>query len=381
MGPANLVRTDQEKVAYTELDSAFHLDMITEASPQSRGTTSSPHGEQVPTNGTVQRHMADEVIAATDGGSRNEKHLENLSTVMCKGRNTVAFPLGLPKTPSQILRNSSVMNSVLSRFRSDAASKEANNDVGRIQHQEMDETFHKECSTRASLSMDNVGTHDPGYNGDLSGFDDTESCVQVNTPGILDTYPDLSNSIRISSQLDDLQQKRSTPKKVPALDFTGIGPDQERADSEQILKTFETTTELDDFPTTRRSSACLPSHAAEQSPLSNDVSPNTWDLRSMSSATEDEAGCAQCRARGVHISFCVACSTTCDAAFCDSCWSSQIAHRSEDQTSANAIHKKLNAEEFRLAKEVKNVLNVQPSNMTEELFQQDAKTAWFGKLT
>ena len=380
--PTNRAQPNEDNSAIANPDPANHSDIVPTTSIRPHGTNRFPCGDQVLTNGAAEQPMVDVVSSATDHDPCNLKRPNDMSTVKSRERNPVAFQLGLTKAPSQILRNSSVMNSVLSRFRSGAATKGPGNDERQNQQQSTNEALHGGTLMETSVHMDNGETHGAISNMGLSELDNAEGYVQVNNTNVSGNLPDLSDSIRSSSQTSDLQKKRGVLNKVPALDLTGSRLNKERTELEgDILTRYEVTPEPDDCPATRRSSTCLPFHAAEQSYIRSDVESKFWDHRPTSTAIDGEAKCAQCRARGAHISFCVTCSSTYDAAFCDSCWNSQIAHRSRDERSVDDTHQKLNADEFRLAKEVKNVLNVQPSSMREELFRQDAETAWFGKLT
>lgn len=79
---------------------------------------------------------------------------------------------------------------------------------------------------------------------------------------------------------------------------------------------------LDDSATTPQSPT-RPPFEMEQSYTQKHVQFSAEKKDSMQNEIEGSLACTQCCNRAVSLSFCVAC----DAAFCDACWTSQVAYR------------------------------------------------------
>lgn len=91
-------------------------------------------------------------------------------------------------------------------------------------------------------------------------------------------------------------------------------------------------------------------------------------------SVQGDDNCDDCHQPDVELSFC----NDCDIYLCSKCWPKQPAHRTQRSARGGARHEKTN---ISLARKINNVLapTSDPQELTQ-LHENDAQTAWFGKL-
>ena len=377
-GPANYEQCSGERVPTSHANSSKGASSTSEDMLEQLEAENILCGEQALTDPAAQHEVADQYRHVTKDVRTGQAVHEGLRTVTSREKIPVAFHLGIAaKAPSQILRNSLIIDSVLLNHRPGEVSKEVGKEEDNLQENAMEHDGQEESlATKSFLSIDNIDAQENVDRSESSAVEgnkrNSQHLAVTNA-----TYSDFSDVTTSSSPITVRQSRTRRFKNLPSLDLTGTGLGRVRPppNSDNLLLQEESPV-LDDGIATCRSSMCLPNHEIEQSYKLNRIQPKTKNNGSRRSEINDEAVCAQCRNKAIGVSFCIACY----AAFCDVCWTSQVVHRFGNSIDDGDLHQKTNADEFKLASEVRNVLNIQPSSLREELFRQDAETAWFGRF-